>query len=378
MSGRHLVAQDIVVLADDVWAAPKRARHKAPLAWARAGNRVLWVETPYPTERSRQAPDRTLAVEPDFFVSSPAVKLATHASRRRPWHGLQQPLLQKAYATEVHRAIARINLRPDWLVVWQEPRLVFALDAIDPLARTKRIYYASDHFVDVSGRGEERRLLQRCLDRVHIVFATSAKIATVLSKLHPQVHHIPHAVDLDWWSEADRSPPPDLGWIPHPRFVFAGVGTIKFDLDLWGNLARRRPDWHLVTIGPFHTKLRASPSYAEVAKLPNVHFLGERPYASLPAYLDHADVLTCPYRVDLVRTASGLPNKFYEYAIAEKPILSTPFTEFEANLPQLLVLPPEKWPEIELEALPSGKGSVEGHTYSDRVEMQRRILAALF
>jgi hypothetical protein len=268
-------------------------------------------------------------------------------------------------------------MQPAWTVVWQEPRLAFALDAVQT---SGRIYYASDRFIDLSGRGQEERLLRRCLDRVNVAFATSEKIAADLRPLHPEVHVIPHAVDLDWWQRADRSEPADLARIPRPRLLFVGVGTVKFDLDLWQLVATRRPEWQLVTVGPFHHALKRDPKYRELERRTNVHFLGERPFEALPGYIAHADVLTCPYRVDAVRTASGLPHKFYEYALAGHPILSTPFTELEANLPQLTVAPGERWPELDPSQLPRAEPAateLRQHDYAARVELQAAILKRL-
>jgi hypothetical protein len=51
-------------LSDDLWQAPKRTRHKIPQAWARVGYRVLWEESPYPTDRPRLGRDHVKAVEP--------------------------------------------------------------------------------------------------------------------------------------------------------------------------------------------------------------------------------------------------------------------------------------------------------------------------
>lgn len=369
--------QDILVLADDVWRAPKRTRHKIPQAWARAGNRVLWIETPYPSDRRRLGHADVEAIEPGLFVASPAADMRTNYARRKPWRAARAPLARAGYVATIRRALARLGMRPAWTVIWQEPRLAFALDALNS---SGRVYYASDRFVDVSGRGHEEPLLRGCLDRVNVAFATSEKIAADLRAFHPEVHVIPHAVDLDWWQQADRSEPADLASIPHPRLLFMGVGTVKFDLELWREVASRRPDWQLVTVGPFHEAMMRDPKYRELEHRPNVHFLGEHPYEALPAYLEHADVLTCPYRVDAVRTASGLPHKFYEYALSGHPILSTPFTELEATLPQLTVVPARAWSDLTLDDLPRlelrSKG-VAGQTYADRVDLQRRLLARL-
>ena len=37
---------DILVINDGFWDDPKRVRHKMAAAWAREGNRVLWIQKP--------------------------------------------------------------------------------------------------------------------------------------------------------------------------------------------------------------------------------------------------------------------------------------------------------------------------------------------
>src|SRR6185312_5614750 len=55
--------------------------------------------------------------------------------------------------------------------------------------------------------------------------------------------------------------------------------------------------------------------------------LGARPHLSVPAYLQHADVLVVPHLVDSF-TDSLDPIKLYEYRAVGRPIVSTPVAGF--------------------------------------------------
>jgi UDP-galactopyranose mutase len=65
---------------------------------------------------------------------------------------------------------------------------------------------------------------------------------------------------------------------------------------------------------------------AILPRQPNIHYLGQRPYSELPAFLAGWDVCLLPFaRNDATRFIS--PTKTLEYMAAERPIVSTPITD---------------------------------------------------
>ena len=62
-------------------------------------------------------------------------------------------------------------------------------------------------------------------------------------------------------------------------------------------------------------------------KCPNIHILGPRPYADLPAYCKGFDVGLIPYRITDPRMQSVNPLKLREYLAAGLPVVSV-------NLPE--------------------------------------------
>jgi UDP-galactopyranose mutase len=91
----------------------------------------------------------------------------------------------------------------------------------------------------------------------------------------------------------------------------------RMDMDLIDALARRRPNWQIVMLGPV-TKLADH----ELPRHSNLHYLGARPYADLPAYLAGWDVALMPFALnDATRYIS--PTKTPEYLAAGKPVVST-------------------------------------------------------
>jgi glycosyltransferase involved in cell wall biosynthesis len=82
-------------------------------------------------------------------------------------------------------------------------------------------------------------------------------------------------------------------------------------------LAAARPDVEFVIIGS-GTGVPA----LVAAAMRNVHLLGPRPYALLPAYLQHARAGLLPLN-DHPANAGRSPMKLYEYAAAGIPVLAS-------------------------------------------------------
>lgn len=91
-------------------------------------------------------------------------------------------------------------------------------------------------------------------------------------------------------------------------------------MHLLAEVARKRPDWHIVMIGDSTVDL------APYRSLPNMHFLGRKPYADLPAYCRQFDVGLIPFKVNELTKAVN-PIKLREYLAAGLPVVSTPLPE---------------------------------------------------
>jgi UDP-galactopyranose mutase len=138
--------------------------------------------------------------------------------------------------------------------------------------------------------------------------------------LHDNIHAFPSSVDQDHFrrARAGLAPPPDQRAIPGPRLGYAGVIDERLDLGLLAAAAAASPDWSFVMIGPV-----AKIDPARLPQAPNLHWLGQRPYAELPSYMAGWDVALMPFALnDATRFIS--PTKTPEYLAAGCPVVSTP------------------------------------------------------
>ena len=120
-------------------------------------------------------------------------------------------------------------------------------------------------------------------------------------------------------AEAAHALPPDLAAVPAPRLVYTGYLTaLRLDLDLLLAIARQRPAWSLVLIGPQDEAFRRSALH----QLPNVFFLGPKPPAQLAAYLHHGQVCLNPQLLNEL-TIGNYPLKIDEYLAMGRPVVAT-------------------------------------------------------
>jgi UDP-galactopyranose mutase len=185
--------------------------------------------------------------------------------------------------------------------------LAVVYDCMDELSAFRG---APDGLLDL-----ERELIARA----DLVLTGGHSLYEAKRERHPNTHVFPSSVDVQHFAKARRrqTEPLDQGDIPHPRAGYYGVIDERMDLQLLDALASLRPDWQFVLIGP-HAKIdpEALPRHR------NIHYLGSKPYADLPAYLSGWDVAIMPFaRNDATRFIS--PTKTPEYLAGGRPVVST-------------------------------------------------------
>jgi polysaccharide pyruvyl transferase CsaB len=168
--------------------------------------------------------------------------------------------------------------------------------------------------------------------------AEATVVASVAKKLHeqalavrPDAVSVPNGVEFERFAD-DEAPLPEDKELRSfrdsgkPIAGYYGALAEWFDYELLDKVARARPDWNFLLIGPMYDQsLRGQP----VLKCPNVLWLGPRDYHSLPGYLRLFDVATIPFKINDI-TKSTSPLKLYEYFAGGKATITTPMPECEA------------------------------------------------
>ena len=132
---------------------------------------------------------------------------------------------------------------------------------------------------------------------------------------------VTHGVDVETFVEAGtiRAPDPsDVATIATPRVGFiGGIDAHTFDPDLFLSIATRMPGVNFVMIGGCSLP-------QGWCDLPNVHFLGRKPYDLVARYMAAMDVLIMPWnRSEWIKACN--PIKMKEYLAVGRPVVTTDF-----------------------------------------------------
>ena len=178
-----------------------------------------------------------------------------------------------------------------------------------------------DHSGFSSNRDAMLSLEGRLAAECDLLVVSSKKLCKAMERYNSRFVLIPNAADFDHFS---RLPENDLlAAVSKPIIGYYGAISDWFDNSLVEYLADCRKDWNFVLIG--HT---FGADISRLKKMPNVHFLGEKPYGELPAYLLWFDVCIIPFKLNRLIEATS-PVKFYEFMSAGKKVVSV-------DLPELL------------------------------------------
>ncbi len=200
-----------------------------------------------------------------------------------------------------------------------------------PVARTLRPVAVAYDCMDelATFRYAPPELLEReaeLLQWADVVFTGGPSLYRAKEGRHRNLHCFPSSIDVDHFRralDAGTREPQNQAQLPHPRLGYFGVVDERLDYDLLGALARSRPQWQIVMVGPF---AKVNPD--DLPHAPNLHYFGQQPYEDLPAYISGWDVALMPFALNEA-TRFISPTKTLEYMAAGRAIVSTPITDVQ-------------------------------------------------
>jgi glycosyltransferase involved in cell wall biosynthesis len=247
------------------------------------------------------------------------------------------------------------------------PYAVYLLDLYKP---SLVVYHLVDDLSAVPGADVEaiRAAEASLLSRADLVVCTERSLYDRVKDRTRRALFMPNVADFTHFRTPGkrRSPHAEvLAAERRPVILFSGnLAHHKVDFPLLAAIAKSRPDWLLVLVGPLWEQ--TSPAdLAGLDRQKNVLLTGHVPYEQLPSVLHEADVLLIPYLLNQA-TNAVFPLKFFEYMATGRPTVATP-------MPSLL---PYEGPLAIAADAPGFVAAIEAGLAEDRSRAtQRRALA---
>lgn len=325
---------------------------------SRAFNKLMMVATPI------------REVEKNIFVLNP---LAIPAYEKTRIRNVNRALLR----FQVMRAMRRLRFKKPLNWIFNPAAAIIA----GTLGEEKVIYYCVDEYTAFSGVASSSlaELEEGLIRRADLVIVSADLLYQSKAPFNPHTVIVRHGVDYSHFRRAldpETIVPDEIAHLPRPVIGFHGLIADWVDLDLMKNVAMHFSNGSVVMIG------KATTDTSALNNLPNVHFLGRKPYADLPAYCKGFDVAVNPFRISRL-TLNANPLKVREYLAAGLQVVSTAIPEVEI-LGQCRIASDSAGFIKEIEAALADPGpslarseAIRSESWEARVDEIRRHLASL-
>jgi glycosyltransferase involved in cell wall biosynthesis len=323
---------------EDWWYHHQHSKNHIMRRLARAGNRVIFVNSISMGLPSVKSPEiwqkikrklRSYAkpvriTEEGIIVVSPPVL----------------PFYSSRWARAVNRMLLIIQLRLLMVAFdLRSPILWVAIptagEVVDHLDARALIYQVSDKYdanqMDHATASDIiAEMHGALLGRADLIYYSGRRLydeeCSANAAIAARAHLLEQAVDFDHFASATNGGlpiPEDIKRAPRPRLgYFGAIDSWLIDQDLISFVSSKRPDWQWIFLGLKTTRLR-------IEELPNVHYLGSKPYSEMPGYASEFDVCVLPWVTDNDFVNYGSPIKVREYLATGKPVVITPLYEYE-------------------------------------------------
>jgi glycosyltransferase involved in cell wall biosynthesis len=328
--------RDILLISSIDWGFLWQGPQEIALRFARAGNRVLYLENTgvrSPGFRdlrrvrmrfSRWAqtlpPAGLRPLEKNLYVLSPLVLPAFGPAWRR-W------LNRCLFLPAISKAARRLGMRD--ALIWTYLPTDTVVDLIRRLRSPKGllVYHCAADFSQLTPHvGQLQQSERALLSQSDLVFAICDELREHCLKSCSEAYTFPYGVDLAAFplEETENLERPSHPNLPRPVIGYVGGLHRHVDFELLDEMIRARPLWSWVFVGS--DPVTSHP----LAGFPNVHLVEQQPHGKLAQYIRSFDVGIVPY-AKTIYTRTVVPVKINEYLALGKPVVATdirPVVEF--------------------------------------------------
>lgn len=293
-------------------------------------NRILWINAianRMPTTSSKDVSriykklksftEPIREVEPNIFVLNP-LAIPAYGS------ALIVAANKRFLVRQVKRAMRKLGFADVVNMVFNPAAGMIA----GKLGEKELIYYCVDEYTAFTGVSDGLKQIEDDLfRRADAVVVSAERLFESKKHLNSNTHIIRHGTDWRHFRTAvdgKLTVPADIADLPRPIIGFHGLLADWVDYELIKKTAEHFKEGSVVLIGK--VAVDAEQKIKILDAVPNVHMLGRKPYAELPAYCKAFDVALNPFEISELTLAAN-PLKVREYLAAGLPVVSTDIPE---------------------------------------------------
>ena len=225
----------------------------------------------------------------------------------------------KRFAKQIKIASEKLGFKD--IILFNDSDMFRSYYLKDLLKPVCSVYYTRDNMMSVKYWFKHGHILEpELVAKSDLVCANSTYLSELASKHNPNSFYVGQGCDVSAFDNSKiNSIPADISAIKKPIIGYIGaLYTLRLDIEIISTIAKQKPEWNLVLIGPEDDGFKNSVLH----QLPNVYFLGLKDGAELPQYLAAFDVAINPQILNEV-TIGNYPRKIDEYLSMGKPTVAT-------------------------------------------------------
>ncbi len=239
-----------------------------------------------------------------------------------PFNGLFDLLNRinnKRFSHEINRALKKLNFKD--IIIFNDTDMFRSFYLKELIGAKTYVYYTRDNMLAVDyWKRQGTRIEPALMKKVDLIVANSTYLADIGKRYNPHSYYVGQGCDVSLFDKKFiKSVPEDIKAIKKPVIGYVGVlYTLRLDIEVLLYIAKNRPDWSVVLVGPEDTAFKNS----ELHQTENVHFLGRKKMEEIPAYINVFDIALNPQKLNEV-TIGNYPRKIDEYLAMGKPTVAT-------------------------------------------------------
>lgn len=328
MESKALHGQNIICFSHD-WTGDPLSKTHLMRVLAR-DNKILWINAIANRMPTTSTKDLSRAfnkikrffepvreVERNIFVLNP-LAIPTYGS------GAIRAFNQKFLLYQVKSAMLKLGFRDPVNMVFNPAAGLLA----GKLGETTTVYYCVDEYTAFTGAAPGLREIEENLFRASdLVVVSAEKLLEDKKRFNENTHLIRHGTDWRHFRkaiEAETEIPESVKDLPRPIIGFHGLLADWVDFEAIKAAAEHFKDGSVVLVGK--TSVDAEKKVKILESVPNVHFIGRRPYEELPAFCKSFDVGINPFVINELTLAAN-PLKVREYLAAGLQVVSSDLPE---------------------------------------------------